>query len=274
MAESRVSSKDEQKVAEALEAFDERLEEADASGALATAEKALERFPEQADLHHARGLALARLEQFDAAADAMLQAVALRSDDVDLLVILAEIQSEALRFEEAEQTIEKALAQDPEHAHAHWLLGFLLDRRGAEAEGRKEFTAAARLTPEEHFVPVRFSPEEFDGHVEAALAEIPSGFRSHLENIEVATENAPSDALLQEQRFSPFVLGLFLGTPATEHAFDAPDLPPRVVIYQRNLENTCRTRDELVHEIGITVRHEIGHALGMDECEIEDAGHG
>jgi len=44
------------------------------------------------------------------------------------------------------------------------------------------------------------------------------------------------------------------------------------VIYKKNLERVCRDRDELVEQIQITVRHEIGHYLGLDENDMERLG--
>ena len=70
------------------------------------------------------------------------------------------------------------------------------------------------------------------------------------------------------------ILGVFVGTPLTARGYDHADLPPRILIFQHNLENICRSRRELIREIGITLRHEVGHLLGMEEEEIEDAGHG
>ena len=37
----------------------------------------------------------------------------------------------------------------------------------------------------------------------------------------------------------------------------------RVILFKRNLEKVCRDRDELVDQIQITVRHEVGHHLGL-----------
>ena len=52
------------------------------------------------------------------------------------------------------------------------------------------------------------------------------------------------------------------------------DLPPRIVLFKRNLERAAQDAEELREEIGVTVRHELAHYLGLDEEEIEDAGHG
>ena len=46
----------------------------------------------------------------------------------------------------------------------------------------------------------------------------------------------------------------------------------RILLFKRNLEKIASTRDELVEQIQITVKHEIGHYLGLDEEEVERLG--
>ena len=333
-------------IAEALEAFDRHYERQETDAALEVVRAALRRFPDDAQLHHARGMALWAQGHTRRAVQAMERAIALDASfpdpkldlaslfldgmgapeealralraprrmfaepnhrasafrirgrawiamqeprsavrelrravrqlpgDADLIVDLADARTEMLDFRGAAASLERALQLDPDSARAHWLRAFHLDRSG-EAEGAvAEFHEAARLDPDHHFVPQRTPEEEFDRTVESALTAIPPRFRRALDNTEVAVEPYPSDRFLRHHPVSPFVLGLFLGTPMTERGFDSSELPPRILVFQRNLENTCRSRSELKREIGITVRHELGHLLGMEEDDIEDAGHG
>jgi predicted Zn-dependent protease with MMP-like domain len=46
----------------------------------------------------------------------------------------------------------------------------------------------------------------------------------------------------------------------------------RVVLFKKNLEKVCRDRDDLIEQIQITVRHEIGHHLGLSEEDLERLG--
>ena len=46
----------------------------------------------------------------------------------------------------------------------------------------------------------------------------------------------------------------------------------RVILFKSNLEKICRDRDELVEQIQITLRHEIGHHLGLSEEDMERLG--
>jgi hypothetical protein len=42
------------------------------------------------------------------------------------------------------------------------------------------------------------------------------------------------------------------------------------VLYQRNIEAVCLTKDEIRQQIRLTVMHEFGHYFGMDEEELKD----
>ena len=227
----------------------------------------------QAALHALRGRAWLALEETRSAHKELRRARKLAPDDPELATELAEVLLESLDLPGARLALDEALRLTPEPARAHWLKAVLLDREGEHDAAVGEFEAAARIDPEEFFVPERLGEEEFDGQMEKALAGIPRRFRGHLENAEIAVDPYPSDSFLRDHGVSPLLLGLFLGTPLTLWTFEHADLPPRILVFQRNLENLCRTRRELVREIGITLRHEIGHLLGMEEDDLADAGH-
>ena len=48
--------------------------------------------------------------------------------------------------------------------------------------------------------------------------------------------------------------------------------PSGIVLYQKNLERLVRSREELLREIGVTLVHEVGHFLGLDEEELWERG--
>ena len=50
-----------------------------------------------------------------------------------------------------------------------------------------------------------------------------------------------------------------------------PDVT-RVILFKSNLEKVCSNRDDLVEQIQVTVRHEIGHHLGLSEEDLERLG--
>jgi predicted Zn-dependent protease with MMP-like domain len=50
-----------------------------------------------------------------------------------------------------------------------------------------------------------------------------------------------------------------------------PDLD-RIILFKKNLEKVCQDREDLIDQIQVTVRHEVGHYLGLDEDDLERLG--
>ena len=50
----------------------------------------------------------------------------------------------------------------------------------------------------------------------------------------------------------------------------AGELPHQIVLFQRDLEDCCPDREELSLQISLTLIHEIGHYLGLDEDELQE----
>jgi predicted Zn-dependent protease with MMP-like domain len=69
-------------------------------------------------------------------------------------------------------------------------------------------------------------------------------------------------------------LGLFTGTGLDQIGQSgAPvDQPPRIMLFQRNLERFSAMAGELREQITVTLYHELGHYLGMDEEDLDGAG--
>jgi predicted Zn-dependent protease with MMP-like domain len=64
-----------------------------------------------------------------------------------------------------------------------------------------------------------------------------------------------------------------VGVPRTEGGESVqPTDVTRVILFKRNLEKVCRDREELIDQIQITVRHEVGHHLGLSEEDMERLG--
>jgi predicted Zn-dependent protease with MMP-like domain len=67
------------------------------------------------------------------------------------------------------------------------------------------------------------------------------------------------------------LLGLYSGpTRAEMLSSDAHGtLPAKVYLYQRSLEDACRTASELKRELRLTLRHELAHHFGFDDEDLE-----
>lgn len=183
---------------------------------------------------------------------------------------------ELCRFEEARRAFEALVAAEPAEGWAHHHLGLLAERAGDHDRAVRCFDRARRLEPEAFPEPVRLTEEEFDDAVEEALSLLPTHLRPHMENTVVIVEPLPGwdDLRSSSPPLSPHILGLFRGTPIGERSVtDASGHETvSIVLYQRNLERFARSRHELIEQIGITLMHEIGHLLGLDEDDLSERG--
>jgi len=116
---------------------------------------------------------------------------------------------------------------------------------------------------------------KFEDLVDRAIKELPEEFREKLENVAVLVEDYPSDEILGHMDIPPghTLLGLYEGTPLTDRGALSPLHPDRIWIFQKPIEQHCRTDDEIREEIKTTIVHEVGHFFGLDDDYLEDLGY-
>jgi predicted Zn-dependent protease with MMP-like domain len=95
--------------------------------------------------------------------------------------------------------------------------------------------------------------------------------------VDVVVQNHPDRRQLARIGRKMMLLGLYEGVPKTRRtqAYGMV-LPDRIVIFQKPIEDRCRSEAEVIAEIGKVVRHEIAHHFGLDDDElrrIETDGH-
>ena len=259
--------------ADPVEAIHDALMAEDAERALALAQAVL-RSPEGEDpvIRYLGGVALGELDRPGDAVEWLRRAVELDADDPEFRVELASALFRTCRFEEAGGEARAALEADDTFADAHEVTALLLERKGRLDDSDRHFDRAAQLDPE-RTRPSRMSREQFEREVVQAGEQLPQRFRDHLAEVVVTVEDLPPDEILLESEppLDPELLGLFVGVALTERSsFSAGgELPPRILLFQRNLERFFPEPDELCREIVVTLRHELGHYLGFDEQGLE-----
>lgn len=223
-----------------------------------------------------QGTAFNQLGECERALGALEDALKLVPDAEDAALERAIALFELCRFGEAERAFKALLERAPDNGWAHHYLGLIAERRKDAREARRWFQKAESLSPEDFPPAVRLDDEEFDRAVEAAIAQLPAHVREYLDNATIAVEPIPSDEDLTSSHppLSPCILGVFRGTPVGERSVtDAwSHATASIVLYQRNLERFAKTRAELVEQIGITVMHEVGHLIGLDEDDLWERG--
>lgn len=226
-----------------------------------------------AELHLTEGIGLSSLGAYREALKAFESAEGFLAEDPELLQEKGIALFHLWRLDEAREALERVLAIEPEAPWALFHLGILWDRRGEEEKAADYFRRAHDADPEAIALPFRIPESEFDGLVEEAIAQLPEKVRRYLSNVAIAVESYPQESEFGgDEEVGPSVLGVFRGSPLGEKATFDPwsHFPNSILLFQRSLENTVATREELVDEIGITLLHEVGHFLGFDEDDLRE----
>ena len=121
--------------------------------------------------------------------------------------------------------------------------------------------------------PVRTSTQ-FHDLVARALDVIPEPFAGALDEVVVVVEDAPSRLQRRELGLGPGddVYGVFEGVSRTEWAADWVMVPNKITLFRIALEEDFEDPAELEHEVRVTVLHELGHYLGIDEGRLHELG--
>ena len=121
-------------------------------------------------------------------------------------------------------------------------------------------------------MPARVDRETFEQLAEEALDSLPAALREHMSNVEIFVEDTPGDEAAAHG-FSPGLLGLYQGIPLTRRSEAYWGvMPDRIFLYQRNIENHCRSFEELRDLVRTTVIHEIAHHFGIDDDRLDELG--
>ncbi|MFP8873187.1 MAG: metallopeptidase family protein [Myxococcota bacterium] len=227
----------------------------------------------QAEIHYLKSKAFFYLDNLEGAAFLIRRASKAVGDQAVYYAFEGQILFELGRFGEARRVLERSVAMDPDSAHAAYHMALVLERLGAQEDADALFVRANALDPQHYTLPVEVSTTVFEAAVSEARANLPRSIREYIADVSLLVEDYPSADLIKRENVSPQILGIFIGIPRTEAVVtsQAPDLD-RVLLFKKNLEKVCWDLEELIHQIQITVRHEIGHYLGLDEDDMDRLG--
>lgn len=257
-----------------VERIHDLLDEGELEEARVALDAMLRRRPKQPDLRIVD--ATIHLEEGEATlALASLRGAERSADPAHFFFLRAAAHFDLVHFEEARADAERALAVHAEYAFAWDLLGRVLEHLGdLENAGKADETAHA-LDPEAFPLPLEVPREEFDALVARAVADLPGPVRAKLEEMPVLVQDLPTREMLvdEDPPLTPDLLGLFVG----RHIFarstsEVPGAPGAIFLFRRNLLRVCADREDLAHEVRITVQHEVGHLMGLDEDDLDDWG--
>ena len=131
---------------------------------------------------------------------------------------------------------------------------------------------------------IRMSRREFVRLVRQAYEDVPLRVKRALANVDISVEEYPDPEVVLlgdlagshegEGGGDVTLFGLYVGVPLPERTGGEPDLPDRIVIYRQPILQGCKNLTEARKEIRITLLHEVGHYLGMDEHDLDRLGYG
>jgi predicted Zn-dependent protease with MMP-like domain len=123
---------------------------------------------------------------------------------------------------------------------------------------------------------MRLKRMEFDNLVKRAIRRIPQEIREQLANILISVQEEPSADILGDMGLPVGypLLGVYQGASLTERSSTSPPLyPDTIFLFQKPLEDMCRSVEELEKQIEITVVHEVAHFMGLIEEKLIELGY-
>jgi len=107
-------------------------------------------------------------------------------------------------------------------------------------------------------------PDRFEELVGLALDGIPPALAARMDNVVVQVEDRPLQRGL---------LGLYQGIPLTKREnYGGLAVPDRITIYREPILRICRSDDEVVHQVRVTVLHEVAHHFGISDERLVELG--
>lgn len=108
--------------------------------------------------------------------------------------------------------------------------------------------------------------QRFEELVARAVEDLPEEFLDQLENVDILVQERPNRAQLARVERGMTLLGLYEGVPHTRRTRGYNlALPDKIVIFQKPIEERCRSDRELAAEVQRVVKHEIAHHFGLDD---------
>jgi predicted Zn-dependent protease with MMP-like domain len=190
---------------------------------------------------------------------------------------LGAVLFDQLRFEEARNAVLRAIRLDPSNPEAYMWRGMLRERRGDLRGADRDFRRACRLDPERFPRPVILDDATVETIVEESVRAMHPSIQEYLQQVAILLEEVPDEeTLLQWDPPAPpgEILGYFSGYSLVERSVADPwsTLPASIVLFRRNLERIAWDRERMIEELRITVLHEVGHFLGLDEDDLVQRG--
>ncbi len=121
---------------------------------------------------------------------------------------------------------------------------------------------------------INISRREFIRLVRQAYRQVPAEMLQAITNMDIVVEEWPRQEDLELLDEPGTLFGLYSGVPLPEREGPGLSLPDKITIYRQPILRSCSSREQAVREIKITLWHEIGHCIGMNEEDLHRLGYG
>ena len=177
------------------------------------------------------------------------------------------------RAEEAIGPLEEACFLDPDFADAWYDLAAAREQTGDIAGMKAAFAEVYAIDTAPPLPALRFAEAKVLAWAERAVASLPKGVQDAAQGVPIFIQDHPDAWILDDEPYDPRLLGLFDGPTYAEVSLHGGS-SPHIYLFHRNLEAVCGDAREMAEQVRITVHHEVGHFLGLNEDDLHERGLG
>lgn len=260
-----------------LDQIEAALDDGAPDNAIALAQAALGRASTVPDLYYLLGEAHRELGELEIAEESFRRAAQLDAHYTEAWSALALILFDLLQVDEALTTAHRAIRESIDNAEGYYARALIRERRGDYASAERDFRRAWRIDPDRFPLPVVLDDATVEAVVADAIRSLHPTLQAYLAQVPILLEEVPDDETCLQ--FDPpalpgELLGYFSGSSLAERSMsDAwSSVPATIVIFRRNIARIAQHREQVIEELKITLFHEVGHYLGLDEDDLEARG--
>lgn len=125
--------------------------------------------------------------------------------------------------------------------------------------------------------------DRFDAFVEIEIGRLPHQFRALIEELSIIVLDEPEDDVLEEfgltRAQADELCGLHTGIANTDRSIEDQTLPTQIHLFRSGIVAAAGGWDDregsrqVREEIRITLLHEIGHQMGLEEDDLDRLGY-
>lgn len=127
------------------------------------------------------------------------------------------------------------------------------------------------MSPPDASSPAPIDP--FEAALADAIESLPAPFRDQLATVAVVIEDWPTPGQLASVH-AWGLFGLYEGVPRTAYGADMAAWPSRITLFRGPLMRANPSPDRLRDAVAETLRHELGHHLGLSDARLRELEQG